>query len=194
MVGAITCGNCAIVKPSNQAPATSSVIKKIIENTFDQAYIAVIEGGKEANQSLLENKFDLIFFAGSKDVGKIVMGKAAQNLTPVVLELGGKSPCIIDKTADIKMAGKRIAWGKGINAGQICVAPDYLLVHKDVKIDLINELKKNMEIFFDLCRNSFSIHLFFINYYSFFSTVNPIYFRFKILFTLHIVPQYSTII
>ncbi len=148
MVGAITCGNCAIVKPSNQAPATSSVIKKIIENTFDQAYIAVIEGGREANQSLLENKFDLIFFTGSKDVGKIVMEKAAQNLTPVVLELGGKSPCIIDKTADIKMAGKRIAWGKGINAGQTCVAPDYLLVHKDVKVDLIKELKKNMEIFF----------------------------------------------
>lgn len=148
LVGAISCGNCAIVKPSNHSPATSSVIKRIIEDTFDEAYVTVIEGGREANQYLLDNKFDLIFFTGSKHVGKIVMGKAAQNLTPVVLELGGKSPCIIDKTADIKMAGKRIAWGKGINAGQTCVAPDYLLVHKDVKVYLINELKKNIEILF----------------------------------------------
>lgn len=148
LVGAIACGNCAIIKPSNYAPATSAVIKKIIENTFDQAYIAVVEGGREANQSLLDNKFDLIFFTGSEYVGKIVMEKAAQNLTPVVLELGGKSPCIIDQKADIKMAGKRIAWGKGVNAGQTCVAPDYLLVHKDVKADLINELKKNMQRFF----------------------------------------------
>lgn len=148
LVGSMACGNCSIIKPSNQSPATSSVIKKIIENTFDQAYISVVEGGREANQSLLDNKFDFIFFTGSKDVGKIVMEKAAQNLTPVVLELGGKSPCIIDKTADIKMAGKRVAWGKGVNAGQTCVAPDYLLVHKDVKSDFINELKKNMEIFF----------------------------------------------
>lgn len=148
LVGAIACGNCAIIKPSNHSPATSSVIKEIIESIFDEDYIAVIEGGREANQSLLDNKFDLIFFTGSKHVGRIVMEKAAQNLIPVVLELGGKSPCIIDKTADIKMAGKRIAWGKGINAGQTCVAPDYLLVHKDVKIDLIKELKKNIEIFF----------------------------------------------
>ncbi|OLS01917.1 aldehyde dehydrogenase [Tissierella creatinophila] len=148
LVGAIACGNCAIVKPSNAARATSSLIKKIIANTFDEAYITVIEGGREANQSLLDNKFDFIFFTGSKHVGKIVMEKAAQNLTPVALELGGKSPCIIDKTAGIKMAGKRIIWGKGINAGQTCVAPDYLLVHKDIKVELINELKKNSEVLF----------------------------------------------
>lgn len=148
LVGAIACGNCAIIKPSNYSSATSSVIKKIIENTFDESYIAVIEGGREANQSLLDNKFDLIFFTGSTTVGKVVMEKAAQNLTPVVLELGGKSPCIIDKTADLKVAGKRIAWGKGLNAGQTCVAPDYLLVHKDVKLDFINEFKKNAQIFF----------------------------------------------
>ena len=148
LVGAIACGNCAIIKPSNYSPATSSIIKKIIESTFDESYIAVIEGGREANESLLDNKFDLIFFTGSTSVGKIVMEKAAQNLTPVVLELGGKSPCIIDKTADIKMAAKRIVWGKGLNAGQTCVAPDYLLVHKDVKLELINELKRNAEIFF----------------------------------------------
>ncbi len=149
VVGAIACGNCAIIKPSNYSPATSSIIKKIIESTFDRSYIAVIEGGREANQSLLDNKFDLIFFTGSKRVGKIVMEKAAQNLTPVVLELGGKSPCIIDKTADIKMAAKRIVWGKSLNAGQTCVAPDYLLVHKDIKLDLINELKKNIENLFE---------------------------------------------
>ena len=148
LVGAIACGNCAIIKPSNYSPATSSIIKKLIEDTFDESYVAVIEGGREVNQSLLDNKFDLIFFTGSTSVGKIVMKKAAQNLTPVVLELGGKSPCIIDKTADIKMAGKRIIWGKGLNSGQTCVAPDYLLVHKDVKLDLISELKKNAEIFF----------------------------------------------
>lgn len=148
LVGAIACGNCVIIKPSNHSPATSSVIKRIIEDTFDEDYITVIEGGREANQSLLDNKFDLIFFTGSKHVGKIVMEKAAQNLTPVVLELGGKSPCIIDKTADLKMAGKRVAWGKGVNAGQTCVAPDYLLVHKDVKSDFVNELKKNIEMIF----------------------------------------------
>lgn len=148
LVGAIACGNCAVIKPSNYAPATSSIIKKMIENTFDESFVAVIEGGREANQSLLDNKFDLIFFTGSIPVGKIVMEKAAQHLTPVVLELGGKSPCIIDKTADLQMAGKRIAWGKGLNAGQTCVAPDYLLVHQDVKSDLIDELKKNAEAFF----------------------------------------------
>ena len=148
LVGSMACGNCTIIKPSNHAPATSSVIKKIIEENFDSGYIAVVEGGREENESLLDNKFDLIFFTGSKHVGKIVMEKAAKNLTPVVLELGGKSPCIIDKTADIKMAAKRVAWGKGVNAGQTCVAPDYLLVHKDVKLDFINEIKKNFEILF----------------------------------------------
>lgn len=148
LIGAMASGNCVVIKPSELAPATSAVIKKIIESVFDEDYIAVIEGGIEVNQSLLENKFDLIFFTGSTSVGRIVMEKAAKHLTPVVLELGGKSPCIIDKTADIKMAAKRIAWGKGLNAGQTCVAPDYLLVHKEVKSDLIVELKKNMENFF----------------------------------------------
>lgn len=149
LVGAMAAGNCAILKPSNHAPATQAVMKKIIENTFDPSYITVVEGGREVNQSLLDNKFDLIFFTGSKPVGKIVMEKAAQHLTPVVLELGGKSPCIVDKTADIKLAGKRIVWGKGINAGQTCVAPDYLLVHKDVKNELIEEMKKNIDDFFE---------------------------------------------
>lgn len=144
LVGAIAAGNCAIIKPSNDAPATSTMIKKLIEDTFDAGYISVVEGGREANQSLLDNKFDLIFFTGSSHVGRIVMEKAAKNLTPVVLELGGKSPCIVDETANIKVAAKRIVWGKGINAGQTCVAPDYLLVHKKIKAELIEEMKKNI--------------------------------------------------
>lgn len=148
LVGAIACGNCAIVKPSNMSPASSKVIKLILEDTFPREYIAVIEGGREANKSLLNNKFDMIFFTGSSQVGRLIMEKASQNLTPVVLELGGKSPCIVDDTADIKLAAKRIAWGKAINAGQTCVAPDYILVHKDVKDDLVEGLKQNIENFF----------------------------------------------
>ena len=144
LVGAIACGNCVIVKPSNYSPATSNIINKIISMVFQDNHVAAIEGGREVNQSLLDHKFDLIFFTGSVEVGKIVMEKAAKHLTPVVLELGGKSPCIVDKTADIKMAGKRIAWGKCLNAGQTCVAPDYLLVHKEVKEALCKEIMKNV--------------------------------------------------
>lgn len=147
LIGAIAAGNCAIIKPSNHAGATSSLIKKMIDKTFDQAYISVIEGGREINQSLLDNHFDLIFFTGSQKVGKIVMEKAAKHLTPVVLELGGKSPCIVDKSADIKNAAKRIVWGKILNAGQTCVAPDYLLVDREVKSKLVLEIKKNIEVF-----------------------------------------------
>lgn len=148
LVGAIACGNCAIIKPSNYSPETSGIINKIISKTFSKNYIAVIEGGRTVNQTLLDHKFDLIFFTGSSEVGKIVMEKAAKHLTPVVLELGGKSPCIVDETADIKLAGKRIAWGKCLNSGQTCVAPDYLLVHKSVKNQLITEIIKNTEIFY----------------------------------------------
>ncbi|HHV13634.1 MAG TPA: aldehyde dehydrogenase [Clostridiales bacterium] len=145
LVGAIACGNCAIIKPSNYSPETSKVIRKVVSKVFDASHVAVIEGGREVNQSLLDNKFDLIFFTGSIEVGKIVMEKAAKHLTPVVLELGGKSPCIVDKTADIRMAGKRIAWGKCLNAGQTCVAPDYLLVHRAVKEELTREIIKNVK-------------------------------------------------
>lgn len=148
LVGAIACGNCAIIKPSNYSPETSNIINKIISKTFSKNYIAVIEGGRTVNQTLLDHKFDLIFFTGSSEVGKIVMEKAAKHLTPVVLELGGKSPCIVYETADIKLAGKRIAWGKCLNSGQTCVAPDYLLVHKSVKNQLITEIIKNTEIFY----------------------------------------------
>ncbi len=145
LVGAIACGNCVIIKPSNYSPATSNVINQIISKIFQDNHVAVIEGGRAVNQSLLDHKFDLIFFTGSIEVGKIVMEKAAKHLTPVVLELGGKSPCIVDKTADIKMAGKRIAWGKCLNSGQTCVAPDYLLVHKEVKVELCKEIMKNVQ-------------------------------------------------
>lgn len=148
LIGAIVCGNCSIIKSSNYSPATSAVIKELISKTFNKAFVAVIEGGREVNQSLLDQKFDLIFFTGSVEVGKIVMEKAAKHLTPVILELGGKSPCIVDETADIKLACKRIAWGKCLNAGQTCVAPDYLVVQKSVKEKLIKEIVKNTEKFY----------------------------------------------
>lgn len=148
LVGAIACGNCVVIKPSNYSPATSNIIKQIITKIFQNNHVAVIEGGRAVNQSLLDHKFDLIFFTGSIEVGKLVMEKAAKYLTPVVLELGGKSPCIVDKTADVKMAGKRIAWGKCLNSGQTCVAPDYLLVHKEVKEELCKEIMKNVRKMF----------------------------------------------
>lgn len=148
LVGALAAGNTAVIKPSEFAPATSAILKRIIEKTFDPAYVTVVEGAVEVNQSLLTKDFDFIFFTGSTEVGKIVMEKASQHLTPVVLELGGKSPAIVDETADIKMAAKRIAWGKGINAGQTCVAPDYVLVQEEVKAELIQELMKYFTEFF----------------------------------------------
>lgn len=148
LIGALASGNTAVIKPSEHAPATAAVLKKMIENTFDSAYVTVVEGAIEENQALLNQDFDLIFFTGSKQVGKIVMEKAAENLTPVILELGGKSPTIVDQTADIQTAGKRIAWGKVINSGQTCVAPDYVLVHRKVKEALIEEIQKNFTEFF----------------------------------------------
>lgn len=142
LIGAISGGNCAVVKPSAYSPCTSAIIAKIIRDCFDERYIAVIEGGREANQQLLKEKFDYIFFTGSVSVGKTVMEAASRNLTPVTLELGGKSPCIVDKDVNIDIAAKRIIWGKCLNSGQTCVAPDYLLVHKDVKDRLLNAMKK----------------------------------------------------
>lgn len=133
LIAAISAGNCAIVKPSELSPATSKLIGDIISNNFEQSYIAVAEGGKEISETLLSEQFDYIFFTGGTSIGRIVMQKAAENLTPVTLELGGKSPCIIDKSADIELAVKRILFGKIINSGQTCVAPDYLLVHTDIK-------------------------------------------------------------
>ncbi|MEG1778919.1 MAG: aldehyde dehydrogenase [Oscillospiraceae bacterium] len=144
LITAIASGNCVVLKPSDYAPCTAKVVKKIIEQVFAPNFAYVVLGGRETNTALLAQKFDYIFFTGSPTVGKLVMQSAAKNLTPLSLELGGKSPCIVDNTANIKLAAKRIAWGKFLNAGQTCVAPDYLYVHKDVKSELINELKKSI--------------------------------------------------
>lgn len=142
LAGAISAGNCVTVKPSELAPNTSAVLKKIINSIFPIKYISVEEGGKETSQELLKMNYDYIFYTGGIAVGKIVMEQAAQHLTPVTLELGGKSPCIVDETADIKLAAKRIAFGKCLNAGQTCVAPDYVLVQKKVKKEFIENYKK----------------------------------------------------
>ena len=133
LVGAIAAGNCCVLKPSAYAPATSAAIRRLIESVFPPEYVAVVEGGRAENAKLLEQQFDYIFFTGGVKVGRLVMEKAAKNLTPVTLELGGKSPCIIDETADLKVAARRLAFGKFLNSGQTCVAPDYLLVQSSVK-------------------------------------------------------------
>ena len=133
LVSAISAGNTAIIKPSAYAPVTSIVLANIIEEVFQPEHVSAVTGGREENSSLLEEKFDYIFFTGGKTVGKLVYEKAALQLTPVTLELGGKSPCIVDKSADLRLAARRIVFGKYLNCGQTCVAPDYLLVHSDVK-------------------------------------------------------------
>ena len=141
LIGAIAAGNCCVIKPSAYAPQTSAVIKKFLSGIFPEEFVAVVEGGREENIALLEQKFDYIFFTGSKAVGKIVLEKAAKNLIPVTLELGGKSPCIVDETANLKLAAKRVVFGKYLNCGQTCVAPDYLLVQEDVKDKFLEYLK-----------------------------------------------------
>lgn len=143
-VGAIAAGNCCILKPSAYSPATSAVIKKIIEAVFPPSYAAVVEGGRAENTELLNTRFDYIFFTGGTTVGKLVMEKAAVNLTPVTLELGGKSPCIVDDTCNVKLAAKRIVFGKLLNCGQTCVAPDYVFVDKKVKASFIKYAKEYM--------------------------------------------------
>lgn len=148
LVGAIAAGNCALIKPSNYSPKTSEVIAEMIGKTFPEEYISVVLGGREANQDLLAQKFDYIFFTGGSTVGRVVMEAAAKHLTPVSLELGGKSPCIVDSTANVDLAAKRIVWGKFINAGQTCVAPDYVLVQKDVKEKLLLSMVKYIKKFF----------------------------------------------
>ena len=142
LVGTISAGCCAILKPSEFTPNTTNLIEKIFAETFDENYIALVQGGKETGSNLLKKRWDLIFFTGSTAVGKIVMKSAAEHLSPVILELGGKSPCIIDKDANLDVAAKRIAWGKTINAGQTCIAPDYLFVHENVKKELFSKIKK----------------------------------------------------
>ena len=141
VIGAMAAGNTILLKPSEITPNCSAALAKILNSTFDPGYFKVIEGGISETQALLKHKFDYIFFTGSTRVGKIIYKAAAENLTPVTLELGGKSPCIVDQDAAIKVAAKRIAWGKFMNAGQVCIAPDYLLVHKNVKDQLIANIK-----------------------------------------------------
>jgi aldehyde dehydrogenase (NAD+) len=148
VVGAISGGNCAVIKPSAYAPATSGAIAKIIGETFPSKYLAVVEGGREQNNALLLEAFDYIFFTGSVEVGKAVMEAAAKHLTPVTLELGGKSPVIVDETANLKLAAKRIAFGKVLNAGQTCVEPDYLLIHQSAKERFLKEYSEALLEFF----------------------------------------------
>ncbi len=143
LVGALSAGCTAILKPSPYVPNVSSVVQEMIESTFSPEYVAVVQGDRTVNQALLEHRYDLIFFTGSPSLGRKVMTAAAKNLTPVILELGGKSPCIVDNEADIKLVARRIAWGKSLNAGQTCIAPDYLLVHADVKDKFVKALQNS---------------------------------------------------
>ena len=140
LADAIAAGNTAIVKPSAYSPATSAVIAKILGDCFPPEYVAVVTGGRKENATLLEHKFDLVFFTGSQAVGREVLRHTAEHLTPAVLELGGKSPCIVDSTAKLELAAKRIVFGKYLNCGQTCVAPDYILCHRSVKDLLVAEI------------------------------------------------------
>jgi aldehyde dehydrogenase (NAD+) len=140
LIAAVAAGNRVVLKPSELTPNTSSIIAKIIEKTFHVNHVEVHEGGVEVSNKLLAQRWDYIFFTGSVAVGKVVAKAAAENLTPVTLELGGKNPCIIDETANLKLAAKRIVWGKFINAGQTCIAPDYILIQKNMKVNFITFL------------------------------------------------------
>lgn len=140
LIGAVSAGNCAVIKPSAYSAATSALLKRMTGKLFEPEYIACVEGGRQENAALLHQRFDYIFFTGSPGVGRLVMEKASAHLTPVSLELGGKSPVIVDETADIALAARRIAWGKWLNAGQTCVAPDYVLVHQRCEEALVEAL------------------------------------------------------
>ena len=145
LIDALAAGNTAVVKPSAYAPATSRVMQEIIEECFSEEYVAVVTGGRAENQALLNQRFDKIFFTGGKTVGREVLRHAAEYLTPVTLELGGKSPCIVDSTAKIPLAARRIVFGKYLNCGQTCVAPDYIYCHRSVKDKLIKEVQKQIQ-------------------------------------------------
>jgi aldehyde dehydrogenase (NAD+) len=144
MIDALAAGNTVVLKVSSYSPATNEAIKKVIESVFTPDYVAVIFGGAQVNTCLMSEKFDYIFFTGSKRVGGLVYQAAAKNMTPVTLELGGKSPCIVDESANLKLAARRIVWGKFLNLGQTCVAPDYILCQKSVKDKLVAEIKKQI--------------------------------------------------
>lgn len=148
LVGAIAAGNCAVLKPSETSPHSSRLFARMVAETFDPGYVSVAEGGMEVNEPLLRQRFDYIFFTGSTRVGKEVMRAAAEHLTPVTLELGGKSPCIVDEGVRMRYAARRIAFGKWLNAGQTCIAPDYLLVHDGIKEEMIGELAKALLSFY----------------------------------------------
>lgn len=150
LVGAISSGCCAVMKPSPYSQYTSEIMQTIIDETFDKEYITMVQGHRDVNQALLAQKFDFIFYTGSPDMGRVVMEAASKNLTPVVLELGGKSPCIVDKDCNIDFAARRIVWGKTINAGQTCVAPDYMFVHQSVKDELIAKMVYYVEKFYGI--------------------------------------------
>jgi len=145
LIAAVTAGNQVVLKPSELTPNTSKIIAEIVAKTFDKSYVEVIEGGIEVSQQLLSQRWDYIFFTGSVAVGKIVAQAAAKHMTPVTLELGGKNPCIVDETANLKLTAKRIVWGKFINAGQTCIAPDYIIVNSKVKEKLTNYLKEEIK-------------------------------------------------
>lgn len=148
LIGSISAGCCTILKPSPESANLSAVVADMIAKTFDSSYITTIEGGREVNTILFNQRFDFIFFTGSPMLGKVVMQAAAQQLTPVILELGGKSPCIVDKGSHIDLAAKRIVWGKFMNAGQTCISPDYLLVHNSIKEELIQKIKTYIQEFY----------------------------------------------
>ena len=144
LVGAIAAGCTAVLKPSPYVPNVSVALARMIKECFDESYVAVVQGHRDVNSALLKERYDIIFFTGSPDLGRVVMRAAAENLTPVVLELGGKSPVVVDNSANIAVAAKRIAWGKSLNAGQTCIAPDYLLIHHEVKEQFIEAFKRAM--------------------------------------------------
>ena len=147
LIHAIAAGNCAVVKPSEHAPASAQVIQEILKDCFPPAYVTAVPGGRDESSALLDQPFDFIFFTGGETVGRLVLEKAARHLTPVCLELGGKSPCIVDATANVRLAAKRIAFGKVLNAGQTCVAPDYVFVHESVREPFLLWLRRYFQKF-----------------------------------------------
>lgn len=148
LIGAVAAGNCVILKPSPYAPAIVRVMAAMVAEAFSPEHVTLVPGGREVNQALWSEKMDVIFFTGSPALGRIVMKAAAEHLTPVILELGGKSPCIVDRTADIDLAARRLAWGKCLNAGQTCIAPDYLFVHSEVKQSLLEKIRYYISEFY----------------------------------------------
>lgn len=144
LIGALAAGNCCVVKPSAYAPATSRALARLLRELYPEEYVAVVEGGREENRSLLEQRFDYIFFTGGVKVGRMVMEKASAHLTPVTLELGGKSPCIVDRTANLRLAARRLVFGKYLNCGQTCVAPDYVLAERSIREELLFYMKKEV--------------------------------------------------